>query len=98
MRHKARLVTGGHLTDLTPDGTYSSVVSLQIMRIAIAASELSNLEIMVGEVSSAYLEAYTQEKVCFLASPEFGPLEGHLIVIVHALYELRTSGGRWHDR
>jgi Reverse transcriptase (RNA-dependent DNA polymerase) len=68
------------------------------MRIAIVAAELNNLEIMVGDVSSAYLEAYTQEKVCFVAGPEFGPLEGHLLVIVRALYGLRTSGARWHDR
>jgi hypothetical protein len=68
------------------------------MRIALVAQELNNLEIMVGDVSSAYLEAYTHEKVCFRAGPEFGPLEGHLLVIVRALYGLRTSGARWHDR
>jgi hypothetical protein len=53
---------------------------------------------MVGDISSAYLEAYTQEKVCFRAGPEFGPLAGHLLKIVRALYGLRTSGARWHDR
>jgi hypothetical protein len=40
------------------------------MHIAIVASELNNLDIMVGNVSSAYLEAYTQEKVCFQAGQE----------------------------
>jgi Reverse transcriptase (RNA-dependent DNA polymerase) len=99
LRHKARLVAGGHLTDPnTTDNTYSSAVSLRSMRIAIAAAELNDLDIMVGDVSSAYLQAFTQEKVCFLAGPEFGPLEGHLLVIVCALYGLRTSGARWHDR
>jgi hypothetical protein len=53
---------------------------------------------MVGDISSAYLEAYTQEKVCFIAGPEFGPLEGHLLTIEKALYGLRSSGARWHDR
>ena len=53
---------------------------------------------MVGDVSSAYLEAYTQEKVYFIAGPEFGPLQGHLMVIDRALYGLRMSGARWHDR
>jgi hypothetical protein len=48
--------------------------------------------------SSAYLEEYTQKKVCFIAGPEIGPLEGHLIVIVRPLYGLRTSVARWHDR
>jgi hypothetical protein len=69
----------------TTDNTYSSVVSLRSMRIAIAA-ELNDLDIIVGDVSSAYLEAFTQEKECFIAGPEFGPLEGHLLVIVCALY------------
>jgi hypothetical protein len=68
------------------------------MRIALVAAELNNLDVMVGDVSSAYLEAYTQEKVCFKAGPEFGPLQGHLLLIERALYDLRTSGARWHDR
>jgi hypothetical protein len=62
LHHKARLVAGGHLTDPSIDGTYSSVVSLQIMRIVTVAAERNNLAIMVGDVSSVYLEAYTQIK------------------------------------
>ena len=42
--------------------------------------------------------AYTDEKVYIIAGPEFGELEGHLLIIVKALYGLRTSGARWHDR
>ena len=98
LRHKARLVAGGHLTDPNTEGTYSGVVSLRTMRIALVAAELNLLETMVGDVSSAYLEAFTQEKVCFIAGPEFGLLQGHLLVIDRALYGLRTSGARWHDR
>jgi hypothetical protein len=56
---------------------------------------MNGLKIMVGDVSSAYLEAYTQEKVCFIAGPKFGPLQGHLLVIDNGL---RNSGARWHDR
>jgi hypothetical protein len=97
-RHKARLVAGGHLTDPNIDGTYSGVVSLRSLRIAITAAELNNLKIMVGDISSAYLEAYTEEKVYFIAGPEFGPLEGNLLTIERALYGLRTSGAQWHDR
>jgi hypothetical protein len=67
------------------------------MKIAIAAGELNNLFMMVGDISSAYLEAFTLEKVCFIAGPEFGPLAGHPLTIVRALYGLRTSGARWHD-
>jgi hypothetical protein len=58
---------------------------------------MNNLKIMVGDVSYAYLEAYTQEKVCFIAGSEFGPLQGHHLVIDLALYGLCTSGAHWHD-
>jgi len=54
---------------------------------------------MVGDVGSAYLEAYTKEKVYFIAGPEFGPeLEGHTFVIVKALYGLHSSGTRYLER
>jgi Reverse transcriptase (RNA-dependent DNA polymerase) len=97
-RHKARLVAGGHLTDPSTERTYSGVALLRTMRIALVAAELNSIDIMVGDLSSAYLETYTQEKVCFKAGPEFSPLQGHLLRIERALYGLRTSSDRWHDR
>ena len=79
--HWARLVAGGHMT---PDqgNSYSSVISLRAMRIAMFVRELNGLNIMVGDIGSAYLEAYTKEKVCFIAGPAFGEHEGHLMLIV----------------
>jgi hypothetical protein len=67
------------------------------MRIAITVGEMNNLKIIVDDASSAYLEAYTQEKDCFTAGPEFGPLQGHLLVIDRAVYGLCTSGAHWND-
>jgi hypothetical protein len=49
-------------------------------------------------VGNAYLESFTKEKVCFLAGPEFGKLHGHLMVIIKALYGLRSSGICWHEK
>ena len=97
LRHKARLVAGGHLTP-TDDSAYSGVVSLKSMRLALLIGEMNGLRPMVGDIGNAYLEAYTQEKVCFYAGPEFGPLEGHLMIISKALYGLRSSGARFHDK
>ena len=50
------------------------------------------------DIGNAYLEAYTKEKVCFIAGIEFRPLAGHLLIIEKALYGLRTSSLRWHDK
>jgi len=65
LRHKARLVAGGHLTEPTMEGSYSSVVNLRSLRICLVAAELNGLSTMVGDISSAYLEATTKEMVCF---------------------------------
>ena len=98
LRHKARLVAGGHMTPDSGSEAYSSVVQLRSLRIAITIGELNGLKLGVGDVSCAYLEAYTREKVYFVAGPEFGELEGHTMIIVKALYGLRTSGARFHDK
>ena len=50
------------------------------------------MEPWATDISSAYLEAYTTVKVCIKAGPEFGELEGHLLIIIKALYGLRLSG------
>jgi hypothetical protein len=54
--HNARLAAGGHLADSNTEGTYSGVVSLCSQCIAIATAELNNLKIIVGNISSTYLE------------------------------------------
>ncbi len=86
-RHKARLVAGGHLTDTPIDSVYSTVVSLKGVRFVIFAAELNQLLVWTTDVGNAYLESYTQEKVYFIAGPEFAPfgLEGHILLIVRAL-------------
>ena len=98
LRYKARLVADGHLTDPDSGQAYAGVVSLKSMRIAILIGEINGFEGMVGDIGNAYLEAKTKEKVYFIAGPEFGPLEGHLMIIVKALYGLRTLGARFHEK
>jgi len=97
-KRKARFVAGGHLTDPPKDSVYSSVVSLRSMRIVTFLSELNHLNLMALDIGNAYLEAYTKEKVCFVAGPEFGALAGHLLIIVKAQYGLKSSGARFHEK
>jgi hypothetical protein len=97
-RHKARCVADGHLTDIPLDSVYSGVVSLRGLRMLIFLAELNNLQTWATDIGNAYLEAETSEKLYIVAGPEFGDLEGHTLVIFKALYGLRTSGLRWHDR
>jgi len=96
-RRKARFVTGGHLTDPLQGSTYSSVVTIRSLRLAILAAELNGLKIWGGDIGNAYLEAFTKERIYFTAGREFGEMEGNALIVRKALYGLRTSGARFHD-
>jgi hypothetical protein len=99
-RQKARYVAGGHMTDPPLDSVYSGVVTLRSLRLVVFLAELNGLELYAADVGNAYLEAYTKEKVCIRGGAEFKHLglEGHLLIIKRALYGLKTSGARWHER
>ena len=97
-RFKARLVADGHLTKEPVESIYSGVVSLRSLRMVVFLSQLNNLEIWGADVGNAYLEAYTDEKLCIMAGPEFKELQGRLLTMVKALYGTRSGGARWHDR
>ena len=90
-RHKARFVAGGHRTETPIDSTYSGVVSLPGIRLVTFLAELNDLELWGTDIGNAYLESYTSEKVAFIAGPEFGELEGHLMIIIKAQYGLKSS-------
>ena len=91
-------MAGGHLTEIPLNSVYSSVVSLRGLRLVIFLGESNGLDTWATDIGNAYLEARTKEKVCFKAGPEFGELEGHILMIYKALYGLRSSGLRWHER
>jgi len=97
-RHKARLVADGHLTDIPLETVYSGVVTLKSLRMIIFIGELNGMPVWGGDVGNAYLEAITREKVFIIAGPEFGELQGHILVVYKALYGLKLSGKMWHER
>ena len=97
-RFKARLVADGHLTKEPVESIYSGVVFLRSLRMVVFLSQLNDLEIWGADVGNAYLEAYTDEKLCIIAGPEFKELQGHLLIMIKALYGTHSGGARWHDR
>ncbi len=99
LKRKARFVARGDMTEAPPqESVYSGVATLRSLRIVTTLAELNGLKLTGGDIGNAYLEAYTTEKVCFTAGEEFGPLAGHTFIVEKALYGLRTSGARFHDK
>jgi Reverse transcriptase (RNA-dependent DNA polymerase) len=98
LTRKARLVADGHQTDVPKDSVYSSVVSRDGVRLALTLASLNGLSVLSADVQNAYLNAPTKEKCYTIAGPEFSPMnEGRPVLIVRALYGLRSSGARWRD-
>jgi hypothetical protein len=94
----ARFVAGGHLTETPASLTYSSVVSHDSVRIAFLLAELNGLEVLPCDIGNAYLNAPCQEKIWFVAGPEFGSRQGQVVkVLVRALYALKSSGASWRN-
>jgi hypothetical protein len=92
-------VAGGNQTDVPKESVFSSVVCRDSVRIALTIASLNNLEVLAADVQNEYLNAQTKEKCYTITGPEFGPNnEGRLVLIVRALYGLRSSGARWQDR
>ena len=90
-KFKARPVADGHLTK-------EPVVSLRSLRMVVFLSQLNDLKIWGADVGIAYLEVYTDEKLCTIAGPEFKELQGHPLIMIKALHGTHSGGARWHDR
>ena len=97
-RLKSRLVAGGHGSDAVPkEESYSSVVSMEAMRLGFMLSKLNNLSACAGDIGNAFLYGRTREKVYIIAGLEFKELGGWILLIDKSLYGLRTSGARFHE-
>lgn len=93
LTRKARLVGGGHQTEVPKEMTYSSVVWRDNVRIAFLYVALTDLDVLSADVQNAYLNAPMKEKLYTMAGLEFGPENANRpVLIVCALYGLRTSG------
>ena len=92
---KARLVAGGHLTQTPASLTYASVPSRESIRLMFLVAALNDLNIVMTDIGNAYLNAKVREKIWSTAGPEFGEHTGAVVLIVRALYGLKSSGATW---
>ena len=88
---KARLVAGGHMTEAPAVMTYTSVMSRETVRIALMTAMLNDLEVKASDVQNAYLTMPCSEKIYTRLGPEFGADKDKLVIIVHALYGLKSA-------
>ena len=98
LTRKARFCANGNETDPPKDSTFSTVVSRDTVRLFFLLAALNDTEILSADIQNAYLNAPVREKLYTIAGKEFGPkFEGRPVLIVRALYGLRSSGKAFRD-
>ena len=88
---KARLVAGGHMTDTPNPLTYSSVISLDSLRISLTIAALNDLNVMANDIQNADLTADCREKIWTHAGPEFGSESGSIMIVKKHYMALRVQ-------
>ena len=86
------MVANGATTETPASLTYYSVVSRDIARLAFLITELNKLDEMTCNVGITYLNAPCIEKIWFVAGPKHGEKKGKIMVVVPALYRLKSTG------
>ena len=59
---KARLVAGGHMTEVPDVMTYASVVSCKTVRIALTIAAINGLQVKAADIMNAYITAPLEGK------------------------------------
>ena len=97
MKEKEQGVLQEHMTPkIDPEDSASTMVALDTIKIVFIASYYMKLKCLAGDITLAYIQAYTKEKVYTIAGPEFGEaLEGCILLIHKALDGLQGSGKAW---
>ena len=63
----------------------------------IFLGKLNNLDLWGADIGNAYLESFTDENLYIVAGPEFQQLEGYILILLKALYGLKSSGKTWAE-
>ena len=76
---------------------YLSVISHDSMRIYFVIVALNGLDILAADIGNTYLNSLCHEKIYFTDGAEFGNQKGDNVVVVRALYGLKSSGFYWRS-
>ena len=90
-------MAGGHMTEAPNTLTYASIVSQEMVQIALMVAALNDLEVKTSDVPNAYLMAPCAEVIHTMLGAEFGKDEGKTAIIVPALYRLASAGASFRN-
>ena len=96
-RHKVRYVADGYKTSTPNSVTYISVTSHDSVRLFLLLAAINEVDIQSADVQNTFLSAPILEKVWLNTGREFGPDQGRNMIVVKALYGLKTASASFHS-
>jgi hypothetical protein len=91
---KAHFCASGHTTEAPALVMYSSVVSRDSVRLTFLIAALNDVDILLCNLENAYLNAVCHEKIGFKGKLECGKDKGKVLIVVCALYGLKSAGSK----
>ena len=88
----------GHTTTVRASSTYSPVVSMDSVRIALTIAALNGLYILACDIQNSYLTANCRELIWTTVGPEFGLEEGSIMAVKMDIYGLKSSGSAFRAK
>jgi len=97
-RHKARLVARGFSQIYGEDylKTHAPVTRLETIRLLLAITNLKDWEVRQLDIKTTYLYGELEEEIYMEPPPGYDVPEGHVLLLVKALYGLRQAGRQWY--
>ena len=93
---KEQFIDGGHTTEAPALVMYRSVVSHDSVHLAILLAALNDIDILYCNLENAYLNAKFHEKIWFKGGIKCGEDAGKVMIVVRAIYRLKSAGALWH--
>ena len=91
-RHKAGLVTVGHMMEPPSIITHAILVLKETVIIAMKLDELNDLSVKVSDIQNAYTTAPVTKKIRTFIFQNCGEDNGRRATVVLALYGLKSAG------
>ena len=90
-RRKAQFLADEQKTKNPAAMTYSSVVSRDLVQIALTISVIFDLDVLACDIQNAYTGADCREQVWVVAGTKFGSEAGKNMLVSKAIYILKGS-------
>ena len=88
---------GNFTASIPQEECFASVVSTEAVCLGFVLAQIQGLQCIAGDVGNALLTAFTHETIYVQAGPEFGNLEGRIMVMKKAVYGTKIAALRFHE-